>query len=400
MSRWKRVAGWATIVAALCLYAGFALYIASHTEVYRLYRSSGQASVRYERATVLAVEGEELEVDSAHGGLITGYQDILIRITSGDRSGTELRIENILNYTTHFLLKKGDAVIVHVDTADAEHFTVSVYSVDRAPALGLLALLFVAALCGIGGRRGFRSLLGMAFTLVSIVFLFIPLLYRGLSPALASAVMAGATAAVSLFLLGGISAKSLSAVAGCLAGIAIATVLALVFQDLIQISGYTTAEADSLLAIAGQSGMRVGELLFAAFLISTLGAEMDIAISVASAVSEVSASNPSLGRPELFRAGMNVGRDMMGAMANTLILAFAGGSLNALILIYSLERSAYQILNSNAVAIEIVQALSAGLVVILTVPAVAFFAAALSSKPRKRRSGDRHRLSAMPLPSD
>src|SRR5208337_2859610 len=99
------------------------------------------------------------------------------------------------------------------------------------------------------------------------------------------------------------------------------------FQSLTQISGYTTAEADSLLAIAGGTGMKVGELLFAAFLISTLGAEMDISISVASAVAEVHAGNSSLDRAALFRAGMNVGRDMMGTMANTLILAFAGASL-------------------------------------------------------------------------
>lgn len=376
----RKVLGRAVVAAFLLLYAGFALYVASHADIYRLYRSSGPAGVRYERARVLAVEDQKLEVDSGHGGLLTGYQDILVRITSGDRAGTVLRIQNVLNYTTHFFLGKGDAIIVHVDTADAEHFIVSVYSVDRRPALLLLSILFVAALCGIGGRRGFRSLLGMIFTLASIFLLFIPLLYRGYSPALASAIMAAATAVVTLLLLGGLSTKSLAAIAGSLAGIAIASGLALVFQNLIQISGYTTAEADSLLAIAGHGGMRVGELLFAAFLISTLGAEMDIAISVASAVSEVHAGNPKLGRAALFRAGMNVGRDMMGTMANTLILAFAGSSLNALILIYSLERSADQILNSNAAAIEIVQALGAGLVVILTVPAVARFAAALYTR--------------------
>jgi uncharacterized membrane protein len=365
---------WAAILLALALYVGFALYFGFHTGVYRLYRSSGSANVRYEKATVLAIEDQELETDREHGGLVTGYQDILIRLTSGERAGTELKIQNVLNYTTHFLLKRGDSIIAHVDTADASNFTVSVYSVDRAPALGLLALLFVAALCGIGGRRGFRSLLGIAFTFASIVFIFIPLLYRGCSPALAAAVMGGATATVSLLLLSGPSAKGVSAIAGSLAGIAISAALALAFQRLAQISGYSTAEADSLLAISGRTGMNVGELLFAAFLISTLGAEMDISISVASAVDEVRVGNPGLKRSELFRAGMNVGRDIMGTMANTLVLAFLGTSLNAVILMYSLERSSYQLLNSNAIAIELAQSLCAGLAIVLTVPAVAFVA--------------------------
>ncbi len=382
-SWWKRLARWGIILAGLGVYVAFGVFFVSHTDIYHLYRSSGPANVRYEKAVVLAVLDQSLEVDREHGGLVTGYQDIRIRITSGERAGTELTIQNVLNYTTHFLLVKGDTFIAHVDTADADHFTVSVYSVNRVPVLGLLALLFVAALCGIGGWRGVRSLLGMIFTLSSIFLLFIPLLYRGWSPILASGLMAAATVSVSLLLLAGPSTKSLSAIAGSLAGIAVSAALAVVIQNFAQISGYTTAESDSLLALAGRTGMRVGELLFAAFLISTLGAVLDISISVASAVSEVHAGNQDLGGAALFRAGMNVGRDMMGAMANTLILAFVGSSLNAMILMYSLERSTYQIFNSNAITIEVVQSLSAGLAVLLTVPAVAAFAAVLIARSRR-----------------
>jgi uncharacterized membrane protein len=87
--------------------------------------------------------------------------------------------------------------------------------------------------------------------------------------------------------------------------------------------------------------MKAGELLFAGMLIASLGAIMDVAMSVASSVCEVHASNPLLARGYLLRSGMNVGRDIMGTMANTLILAFTGASLNTIILIYSLERSPY-----------------------------------------------------------
>ena len=379
--------GWAAIAAALALFVVAGFRFASGTGFYRLYRSSGSASVSYEKARVLEVEREELERDEERSGLVTGVQDLLVRIDTGARAGTELKIQNVLNYTTHFLLKKGDAVVLHIDQADAEHYIASIYSVDRVPLLGLLAALFAVALCGIGGRRGLRSLLGMAFTIACIALVFIPLLYRGCSPVLAASLMAVAVIAVSLLLLAGFSAKAAAAIAGSLAGLAIAAALAFAFESLAQVSGYTTAEADSLLAIAGRTGMKAGELLFAAFLVSTLGAEMDIAISVASAVSEVGDGNPSLGRRALFRAGMNVGRDMMGTMANTLILAFAGTSLNSMILIYSLERSANQILDSNSIVIEIGQSLCAGLAIFLTVPAVAALAALLCarSSPRPAR---------------
>ncbi len=266
-----------------------------------------------------------------------------------------------------------------MDVADASHYEVSVFSVDRAPPLFFLAFLFAAALCGIGGARGLRSILGILFTFASIVLFFVPMLYRGWSPGAAALLAVAATLCVSLALLGGFGIKTLSAILGSLAGVAVAAILAVAFQSWTRISGYTTPEADSLLAIAGHSRMKVGELLFAAMLISSLGAIMDVAISVASSVREVRASNPALSRIELFRSGMNVGRDMMGTMANTLMLAFAGASLNMIILVYSLEHSLYQILNSNAIAIELVQSLTGSLAVVLTVPAVAFASAALGA---------------------
>jgi uncharacterized membrane protein len=375
---------------AVAVFVAAAIFFSANTSYYHLYRSSGSARVSYEKARVLAIEREDITRDAEHGGMPSGYQDILVRITTGDKAGTVTHIENVLNYTNSFLLQKGQGIIIHEDEADAEHFLLSVYSVDRTPYLALLGFLFVAALCGVGGRRGFRSLLGMAFTFSGIVFIFIPLLYRGVSPSLAAAFIAALTIAVSLLLLDGPSIKSFSAIAGSIAGLAVSSALAYVFQRLTQVSGFTTPEADSLLAIAGKTGMRVGELLFAAFLISTLGAEMDISISVASTVAEVHAGNAELGRKELFRAGMNVGRDMMGTMANTLILAFAGSSLNAIILIYSIERSFNQIVNSNTVAIEIVQSLTAGLAVIFTVPAVAFIAAGLLARKALQRVGSMH----------
>jgi uncharacterized membrane protein len=378
---WK-TAVWAAVVVAIALYAALAASFASHTGYSRLYRSSRAAKIGYERAVVLAVAEETLERDEEHGGIVTGYQDLLVRVESGERNGSELRIRNVLNYTTNFPLRSGERFIAHVDSADANNFTVSVYSADRGPALGLLALLFAAVLCGVGGARGAKSLLGMAFTFASIALVMIPLLYRGFSPAAAAVITSIAAVTVSMLLLSGPCAKSAAAIAGSVSGIALSALLAFAFQGLARVSGFTTAEADSLLAIAGRTGMKVGELLFASFLISALGAVMDIAISTASAVAELHDKNPSLDRSSLFASGMNVGRDMMGTMANTLILAYAGTSLNALILIYSLEHSANQILDSNAAAVEIVQSLSSGLAVILCVPATAFFASTFLARGR------------------
>ena len=374
---------WTVVVLALALYATGAFWFAAQTPIYRLFRSSGPAHVSYERALVTAVQAESLEKDE-HGGLLTGYQDLAVRILTGPRAGAEVSIRNFLNYTTNFRLGPGSEIIAHVDTADADHSTVSVYTPDRSWAVYALALVFVAVLCGVGGWRGVRSLLGILFTFTSLLFVFIPLLYRGWSPVLAATVLTATIVCVSLLLLDGLKVKTVSAILGSLVGLGLSALLEALFQGATQTSGYASADADALLAISGQTGLKVGELLFAGVLVASMGAIMDVAISVASAVCEVRDSSPSLLPKNLFKSGMNVGRDMMGAMANTLILAFTGASLNTLILLYSLEHSFYQVLNSNAVVIEVGEALTASLAVMLTVPAVALFTAALSRKSRHR----------------
>ena len=186
---------WSAVVLILGFYIAGAVWFAGHTPIYRLYRSAGGARVSYEKARVLTVKDEELERENG-SGLDTGYQDLEVRILTGEKKGAEFEIRNFLNYTTNIRLGPGSAIIVHMDVADAEHYTVSVYSLDRGPALLALAVIFFAALCGIGGRRGARSVLGIGFTFASIAFLFIPLLYRGFSPTLSAVAVVAATVGV------------------------------------------------------------------------------------------------------------------------------------------------------------------------------------------------------------
>ena len=209
----SRLRRWAAIFAALCAYVAAGLWFGAGTSFHRLYRSAGGAHVSYARARVVAVDSENLGRDEATG-LFTGYQDLRVLILDGEKRGTELGLRNFLNYTTNIRLEAGMAIVVHVDVADAEHYAVSVYSVDRVPPLLALALLFAAALCGIGGARGLRSILGILFTVASLLLFFVPMLYRGWSPAWAALLVAAAALCVSLTLLGGVGRKTLSAHTG------------------------------------------------------------------------------------------------------------------------------------------------------------------------------------------
>ena len=117
-------------------------------------------------------------------------------------------------------------------------------------------------------------------------------------------------------------------------------------------------------------------------LIASLGAVMDVAMSISSTIEEISYQNPELGIKGLFFSGMRVGKDMMGTMSNTLILAFAGGSINTLVFIYAYNYEYLQMINMFDIGIEIIQGVASSMGVILTVPICSFLSACIQGNKR------------------
>jgi len=139
-------------------------------------------------------------------------------------------------------------------------------------------------------------------------------------------------------------------------------------------------QAESLLLISGDGGLKVKGLLICGVLLSSLGAVMDVAMSISSSINEIHIVNKKLKWKELFVSGMNIGKDAMGTMANTLILAFTGSSLNLMLLIYSYGVPYNQLMNTDLIAIEILQGISGSLGIILTVPIVAYAASKIVTR--------------------
>ncbi|NQX59874.1 YibE/F family protein [Paenibacillus qinlingensis] len=337
------------------------------------YNKHGDTSyTKYEKAKVLKVISEELEKDSTRGDLYSGSQELEVKILSGEHKGTVHTITNNVSIYLNVIAKAGQTLIVSVDTADAQNYLVSVYSYYRAPLLFSLILLFFATLWWLGGKRGLMSVVGIVFTFACIIYLFIPMLYRGYSPILASVLMVVLTTCVTLLLLNGWSSKSVAAIIGTTVGMIITGLIAYISGNLAHISGYSTPEVEILIVVADQTGMQLKGLLFAGILLSSLGAIIDVGIAISSSVYEVYLTNPNLSKKELFFSGLNVGRDMMGTMANTLILAFTGTSLASLMIIYVSQVSSNQLINMNMITIEAIQGITGCFGVVLTVPIVAF----------------------------
>lgn len=354
------------VTAGIAVLFVFLIIRCNQFEKTPLISTEGQS---YEKAVVTEVTKDNLAED----GNRYGTQDVVVEIRSGDLKGQKFDAINPSGSLFGAECRAGTKVIVIVSSAEDSH-VVTVYSQDRTAAIYGFLILFAAIVCLIGGKKGIKAIASLVFTFVCIVYLMFPLIYRGISPILLSIVVAVLATVVTLGLLGGFSGKTASAIVGTSCGVAIAGVAALLFGKAAGISGFNVTDIENLTYIAQNTQIKIGQLLFAGIIISSLGAVMDVGMSIASTIQEIHETDPSLSRKQLFLSGIHVGRDMMGTMTNTLILAYVGGALSILITNYAYNLSYQQLVNSYTIGIEIMQGLSGSLGVVLTVPITALVA--------------------------
>ena len=346
------------------------LYLFNHN--YKYDSPTNQKGTTYERAKIIKVLNESLIPDKDINGLYAGTQQLEIKILSGAYKGETKTVKNYLTSQINVYGRPGIDIIARIDIATPTIYTISVYNYDRAPVWGVFIILFFAALCLIGGKKGIKSVISLLFTFICILFLFVPMIFRGYDPLFASILITIIMTCVTLLLLDGWSAKTLSAITGTILGVIVAAIAASIIGAFSHLTGFNTSDAESLIVIANKTHMQIQGVLFASVLIASLGAVMDIAMSIASSINEVYQSNRTLSKKKIFMSGMNVGRDMMGTMVNTLILAFTGASLTFLILLFSYNISFNQLMSMDLVGVEIMQGLTGSAAVIFTVPITAF----------------------------
>jgi uncharacterized membrane protein len=320
----------------------------------------------YAKATVTEILENNIPDENSY----TGSQVVKATITSGQYKGMSCEVQNMNGYLYGANCKAGTKIIVQLSGYEG-NISASVYGYDRAIILYVLIGLFLATLCLIGGRKGINSAIGLIFTYICIIYIYIPMMYVGQSPFLAAVIIGVLTTIVTMLLIGGFSIKSLSSILGTIAGVIIAGLIASIFGKLSHITGYNVSDIEDMIYVAQTTGkLQVGGILFSGILIASLGAIMDISMSIASTINEIYDNSPGLTGKNLFKSGIRVGKDMMGTMSNTLILAFTGSSINTIIMIYAYQFPYLRVINMYSIGIEILQGISGALGVIITVPIV------------------------------
>lgn len=341
------------------------------------------SQVIFDKAKVTAILKDTAVADHDNAeGLRVGSQEVEIQILSGTHKDEIMTLTNNMSALFNVDLDEGDEIIVRILTDDDGAYYASLFNYNRGTILGGFVLVFFVLLAVLGGRKGIGALCGLVFTLASIWFILIPALIKGYSaiPVTVGIIAVSATGALSL--LNGFSKKTLCAVLGCVIGVVTAGAIAGVVTWLTSMSGFNMSEAENLLLYGADKGLKISGLLVCGVLISALGAVMDTALGIASAVYELHEQNPSLNTKQLFRSGMHIGQDAMGTMANTLILAFAGSSLNMLILVQTYDIPFIQLINTDYICIEVIQSIAGAMGILFTVPIVAFISALVMAKDK------------------
>ena len=355
----KKAVRYLIYLLLVCVFAVFVFKL-NQVEKTELVVRTGQT---FEKGKVTEILQDNLD----SSGTRIGEQKVRVRMLSGVRKGEELDVTSSSGYLFGAACTVGMKVVVMQSVA-GETTIASVYSQDREWVIYIFALLYLLALCVIGGKQGIKGCLGLIFTFFCVIFVYLPLVYLRFSPFWSAVFICFLTTLVTMYLIGGPTKKTCAATLGTLAGVVLAGLSAWCFSKASGISGYNVSDIETLMTLWNTNRIQVGGLLFSGLLISCLGAVMDVAMSISSAIDEIYKQNTSLTRKELFKAGMRVGRDMMGTDSNTLILAFAGSSVSTLLLDYAYDLPYQQIINSNNIGIAIMQGLAGSFGIVLSVP--------------------------------
>lgn len=301
-------------------------------------------------------------------------QIVTVKLLTGEFKGQTTIVDNMLTNNPYYdiFLKKGDTVILHAEYEDDGN-TIDYFITDihRINFVYVLLALFSGLLIYVGRKKGFFSLFSIFATVLLILFVLVPMIINGFSPIISAFIVSVISTVITMYLVGGFNNKSTSAIFGTIGSLIFATVLSLLTIKFSRLTGFCCEE--TMFLYQADSALNFKGILTASVMLATLGAVMDTSMSIASSINEFYIINPKLTSKELFLSGMNVGKDIIGTMANTLILVYLGGSLPLVLLSQNIDLQKF--FNLNQVVTEISSAVIGSIALVVCVPITAIISA-------------------------
>ena len=330
-----------------------------------------------ERGVVLSCE--YIDTDSS---ISQTKQELLVKITSGEFKGEVITLENMLTGNPYYdiKLKKGTKVILHVED-NGNGLEYSIENINRSNSILWLAALFCGLLIYVGKKKGIYSLVSIVLTVLLITHILSPMILAGIPPVISTIFICILSTVLTMYLVGGFNAKSTSAGIGAILSILFAGILAYIIMHTAKLTGF--AGEYTMFLYSAHPELNFISITVSTIILATLGAVMDVSMSIASTINEIHLTDSTRNVKELFISGMNVGRDIIGTMANTLILVYLGGSLPLILLAGNIDLQKF--INLNQVVTEIASALIGSIAIVICVPFTAIVASGMIYKHSKNK---------------
>ncbi len=231
-----------------------------------------------------------------------------------------------------------------------------------------LMVIFCILIIVFSRMQGLKTVISLGFTCVSVFCVLIPAILNGHNIYLWSIIVCVFITVMTLSLISGFNLKSLCAGIGCICGVMCAGLITLIMDVFLNMTGLIEEESIYLVQLYPDNPINLKAIIFAMIIVGAVGAVMDVSMSISSSLYELRIKSPEIRSKELMKSGFTIGRDMMGTMANTLVLAYIGSSLTSVLLLVAYNSSIEQVINRELIVAEILQALAGSLGMLLTLP--------------------------------
>lgn len=338
-----------------------------------------------EKASTDVIEARVLKLLPAETGAKFQQIKFEAELLSGSQQGA--KVTAIQNKSGSFAAGRdvaaGDKVLLlpdqkgHGAWSYAEHL--------RSNVLMWLFAVFALSIIAFGRMQGVNTLISLIFCCLSIFAVFVPAIISGKNVYCWTILTCAFIIVTNLLLVNGINRKTIATILGCIGGLVIAALISVAADSFLQLTGLVDEDSMYLLFLNPADPIDLKAIVFSAIIIGALGAIMDVAMDIASALNELAATSTAPTRKMLLQAGNNIGRDILGMMSNTLILAYIGGSLTIVLLFFAYNHSLLYLLNKEMVVAEILQAVIGSFGILFTIPFTSFICSRLYVKKTERR---------------
>lgn len=309
-------------------------------------------------------------------------QILQVEAHSGKESGTNI-IVPVSAMNNFNLYEIGEEIQIYKMTnLTSEEIDYEVSDYYHQTGLKWTFIIFAIISIIIAGKKGITALLSVVISMLLFYYLFLKMLIIGYSPILACLIFVSIVSILTIPLIHGFNKKSLSAILAIFIGYVLSIIISLIFKDIVQL-GNTPNEEFRTLGIMHEN-IALAEILIASLFLGATGALIDTAISISSAIFEALKGNVGRTFKSVYKIGMEVGKDILGSMINTLLFAYLASSLPFFIMI-SLNRnsSLTELINMDFIALELTRTLVGAISLVILIPITASISAYFFAKITK-----------------